>query len=79
MKIKRQIKRRLPKDIRLPESTTWGRLAWYLWLVSSFFAIGVYYTLKLLDVPEVLALVGGAGLAYLLLSVFLNNLGRTPR
>lgn len=79
MKIKKQIKRKLPRDVRLPESTTWGRIAWYLILIGSFFATGVYAVLHELQVPEPLAIIGAAGLVYLLMSVFLNNLGRKIR
>jgi len=79
MRIKKSIKRRLPKDFTLPESTTYGRVAWYLILVGTFFATGVYAFLHELDVPKPLALIGAAGLVYLLMSVFLNNLGRKIR
>ena len=79
MKIKRSIKRRLPKEEKLPESTTWTRVAWYLWLVPAFFAVGVHSVLKELEVPSPLAMAGAIGLVVLLMSVFLNNLGRKIR
>jgi hypothetical protein len=79
MKIKRSIKHKLPKDERLPQSTTYGRIGWYLILVGAFFATGVYAVLHELQVPETLAIIGAAGLVYLLLTVFLNNLGRKIR
>ena len=79
MKIRRSIKRKLPKDVMLPESTTSGRVFWYMTLVGTFFATGVYAVLQELEVPEALAIIGAFGLVFLLMSVFLNNLGRRIR
>jgi hypothetical protein len=79
MKIKRQIRRKLPQDIRLPESTTWGRIAWYYILIGTFFATGVYAVLHELQVPELLSFIGAIGLVFLLTTIFLNNLGRKIR
>ena len=82
MKIKRSIKRKLPKDELAAwrsSSTTWGRVAWYFILVSAFFGTGVYAVLIELEIPFPLAMVGAIGLVVLLMNVVLNNLGRRIR